>query len=308
MAVNRPRPARTLDPGHIPALAEALSAHFGNVVFDLQPLKVTCSRPVFRAVATGRDPMFVKITSAAEAERNLHFLSGVEACPLLPKPVLDEPFAFDGRAVVCLEWKTARRIEPEDMTDGEADSFLEGIRTLSAALGAASDAKPASGEDMPDAQYETVVGYARRHPLVARLISSLTELPEAERSYGTRSLVPIHGDMHTRNYGFEDGRMSAVFDFDAPEMGLPCEDAAYPFIESIRQHALPEARKRRLRQIFRRLVRNSPWSPGDWRIAVNHVRLKIAANRIRKHPDSFLTAFDIAHRDREVRPLLDELR
>lgn len=298
---------RTLRPDVIAALAAAVSARFAGEPFTLTPIKVECSRPVFRAEASDKAPMFVKVTSSDEAVRNLRFLGSAGTCALLPKPLLDEPFDFDGRSVVCLEWKSGRRLEVEDMTDAEADSFLAGVVSLSAALRAAPDVQSAIGEDTPDGQFATVSDYARRHPLVARLLKPLTDIPPVERSYAGRTLVPIHGDFHSCNYGFEDGRLAAVFDFDAMVMGLPCEDAAYPFTESIRQHGLPNAKRIRLRQTFRRLAQASPWASDDWRIAVNHARLKIAANRIRKHPRSPLTAFDVAHRDRVVRPLLDEL-
>ena len=299
--------ARTLSPDRVAALAAEVSARFAGTPFALTPIEVECSRPVFRAEAPDKAPMFVKVTSSDEAVRNLRFLRSSGSCALLPKPLLDEPFDFDGRAVVCLEWKSGRRLEVEDMTDAEADSFLSGVVSLSVALRSAPDVQSAVGEDTPDGQFATVADYARRHPLVARLLRPLTDIPVVERSYAGRTLAPIHGDFHSCNYGFEGGRLAAVFDFDAMVMGLPCEDAAYPFTESIRQHGLPDVKRARLRQTFRRLVRASPWPLDDWRVAVNHARLRIAANRIRKHPRSFLTAFDVEHRDREVRPLLAEL-
>ena len=298
---------RKLSPDRIPALAKALSERFGGALFDLTPLDVECSRPVFRATTPGRAPMFVKIASAAETSRTLRLLGAAGSCRLFPKALLPEAFDFDGRSVVCLEWQRGRRLEGEDMTDGEADSFLAGICDMSAALQAAPDVRPATGEDTPEGQFATVADYARRHPHVARFLRGLTDIPARERSYEGRRLLPIHGDFHSCNFGFEDGRIVAVFDFDAMIMGLPCEDAAYPFTESIRQHGLPEAKRKRLRHTFRRLVRASPWPPEEWRVAVNHARLRIAANRIRKHPKSFMTAFDVFRRDRLVRPLLEDL-
>ena len=298
---------RKLSPDRIPALAKALSEHFGGTMFDLMPLDVQCSRPVFHATASGRAPMFVKIASPVETSRTLRLLGAAGSCRLFPKALLPEAFDFDGRSVVCLEWRLGRRLEVEDMTDGEADSFLAGVCDMSAALRAAPDVQPATGEDTPDGQFATVADYARRHPLVARFLRGLTDIPAVERSYEGRRLLPIHGDFHACNFCFENGQMTSVFDFDAMIMGLPCEDAAYPFTESIRRHGLSAAKRKRLRHTFRRLVRMSPWPLEEWRIAVNHARLRIAANRIRKHPKSFMMAFDVFRRDRLVRPLLEDL-
>lgn len=297
-----------LPPQRVKALAKELARRFGCEGLVLTPIPVSCACPVFRAEAAGCPPMFVKLADPAAAERSLRFLRAAgAACPLLPRMLLDEPVSFDGRAVVCLEWKDCRRIEIEDMTEDEADSFLAGMIRLSEALRAAPDVLPADGEDSPAAEYRIVSGYAQRHPLVARVMSALTGIPAEARDYGNRRLSAIHGDMHACNFGFADGRLSAVFDFDSVLMGLPCEDVAYAFTESIRRHGLSAAKKRHVCRLFNRVVGHSPWPADEWRIAVNHARLRIAANRIRKHPKSFLTAFDVEHRDREVRPLLNDL-
>ena len=299
-----------LEPGRVRALGRELAGRFAGTAFSLTPIPVSCACPVFRADSPDRPPMFVKLAAPDAAVRTLRFLraAGAAGCPLLPRILLDEPFAFDGRSVVCLEWKSCHRVEIEDMSEDEADSLLSGMVGFSKALVSAPDVLPADGEDAFDAEYDVVAGYARRHPLVSRFMSSLTGLPEAERAYGNRRLTAIHGDLHACNFGFADGRLAAVFDFDAIRMGLPCEDVAYAFTESIRRHGLPSAKRAHVHCLFRRVVRTSPWPADEWRIAVNHARLRIAANRIRKHPKSPLTAFDVAHRDREVRPLLEDLK
>ena len=45
----------------------------------------------------------------------------------------------------------------------------------------------------------------------------------------------------------------------------------------------------------------------EWRIAVNHARLRIAARRLANHPDSVFIAFDIRRRDAPLLHLLESL-
>ena len=71
---------------------------------------------------------------------------------------------------------------------------------------------------------------------------------------------------------------------------------------------MPAESKARLRALFARLAAASPWPADEWRIAVNHSRLRIASRRVLKHMSSPFVAFDVERRDSELRPLLEELK
>ena len=278
------------------------------VSVELVPLGVKCAWPVYKALAIGAAPMFVKVTERRAAERTLDFLSAAEGCPFLPKPVLARVPDFDGYAVLCLEWKEAERVDAEDMTEGQLGSFAEGCRTLAGALSRyRGPITPLAEADSPRGQYETLRGYAERHPVMARLLSSLLDIPESDRDYGDRELAIIHGDLQPKNYGFDGERFAAVYDTDDLTVGLACEDAAYAFTERARRSELPAAKRRRLTDLFLRLVAMSAWPREEWLIAVNHSRLRIAARRLEKRPDSVFVAFDIARRDRPLRLLAESL-
>ena len=290
-------------------LSALLADRLRLVTIDLQPIRVQCAWPVYRATAVGCEPMFVKVTERSAAERTLAFLESAEGCPFLPRPLVSELLDFDGQAVLCLEWRNSVRVNAEDMTEGQLGSFVAGCRDLSAALvHYQGPITPLTEAESPDGQYAVLGRYADRHPVMARFVSPLLDIPESERTYGDRELAIIHGDLQPKNYGFDGDRFSAVYDTDDLTEGLACEDACYAFTERARRSELPAEKRRRLTELFLRVVALSPWPKEEWLIAVNHARLRIAARRLEKHPDSAFIAFDIARRDKPLRALRDALK
>ena len=293
----------------VKSLSVLIADRLRLVAVELVPLDVECAWPVYRASAIGCEPMLVKVTERAAAEWTLNFLSAAEGCPFLPRPVLADAPDFEGHAVLCLEWKASRRVNAEDMTEGQLGSLVEGCRTLSEALARyRGPITPLAAADSPHGQYAALREYAARHTLMARLLRPLLDIPEAEREYRARELAIIHGDLQPKNYGFDGDRLAAVYDTDDLTEGLACEDACYAFTERARRSELSAARRRRLAKLFLRFVELSPWPKDEWLIAVNHSRLRIAARRLEKRPDSVFVAFDIARRDKPLRLLVGALR
>lgn len=284
-------------------LERELSRRLRNADVKLTPIDVQCAWPVFRAMTNCGLPLFVKLSTLPAAEKTLAFLQAAAACPFLPRPVLNETFCLDGAHVICLEWKAANVVTAECMTDGQLASFADGCRKLADVLSDYHGEIKFDVDDIPDRQFDRLSAYAVRYPMVSRLLRPLVDLPAVSRSYGTRPLTVIHGDFQPKNYGFDGERFAAVFDFDALTKGLACEDAAYAFTERARRAGLSSAKRRRLTELFLRLVRMSPWSKDEWTVAVNHARLRIAVRRLEKHPDSMFVAFDIARRDKPLAAL-----
>ena len=290
-------------------LARLLSARLRLDGLALEPVDVACAWPVYRATAPGVAEMFVKVTEREAARRTLEFLKAAGECPFLPKPILAEALDFGDHAVICLEWKPATRVDAEDMTEGQLGGFAEGCRRLAEILGRfRGQVVELAAADSPEGQYATVARYAERHPVAGRLLKPLLSIPETERSYADRRLVPIHGDLQSRNYGFDGDRFAAVYDVEDLTEGLACEDAAYAFTERARRSGLSAAARRRLTELFLRFVGMSPWPKDEWLIAVNRSRLRIAARRLGKRPDSVFVAFDIARRDKPLRALATALK
>ena len=297
-----------VDP-YLPRLATLIADRLRLVRVQLEPVEVKCAWPVYRAMSDGGAPMFVKVTKRSAAERTLVFLKAAEGCPFLPRPLLDDAPDLDGFAVLCLEWKNAVRVDAENMTEGQLGCFAEGCRMLSDVLSRyTGPVAPIAAEDSPEGEYVILQRYAERHPLAGRLLKQILSIPEAERSYGNHPLVTVHGDLQPKNYGFDGDRLAAVYDTDDLTKGLACEDAAYAFTERARRSELSAAERCRLTDLFLRLVALLPWPGDEWLIAVNHARLRIAARRLEKHPDSIFVALDIARRDRPLRALAEALK
>ena len=287
-------------------LSAAVADGLRRVAVELEPIRVQCAWPVFRASSVGCAPIFVKVTDPDAARRTLAFLSDVGDVSFLPKPISPAPISFNGLAVLCLEWKDATRVNAEDMTEGQLGSFLDGCRRLASAFaGYGGDVTPLAEEESPRGQYNALQRYALRHPLAGRFLKPLLSIPESERSYGNRSLVAIHGDLQPKNYGFDGDRFAAVYDTDDLTEGLACEDACYAFTERARRSELSAAARQRLTDLFCRFVAMSPWPKDEWLIALNHSR--DAARRLEKRSDSLFIAFDIARRDKPLRALRDAL-
>ena len=298
-----------LSEGDRNALAGLIADRLRAVMVELEPLSIECAWPVFKAVVAGGETLFVKLTERKAAERTLAFLDSAADCPFLPRPILDGIVDFNGHAVLCLEWKPSVRVNAEDMTEGQLGSFVEGCRTLSGILARhQGPITPLADSDSPRGQHAALRRYAKRHPLAARLVTSLLEIPESERDYGDRELAIIHGDLQPKNYGFDGDRFAAVYDTDDLTEGLACEDAAYAFTERARRAELSAASRRRLTDLFLRFVAQSPWPKDEWLVAVNHARLRIAARRLEKRPDSAFIALDIVRRDRPLRALAAALK
>lgn len=272
----------------------------------LSRVAVACRWPVYRGEALGKPPIFVKVARPEEVRNTLALLSSAGPCALLPRPILDEPLDFGEFSVLCLEWMDSSVLFAEKMTKVQLEDFCKGCVSLSKALSQVTLPLSVKQSDDPARQYAFLADYAARYRLAGRLLRKLTGLPAAERTYGSRPLVPIHGDLQPKNYGFDGSRMAAVYDFEEVRLGLACEDAAYAFMERCRH--LGGWRHRRLVSLFRKLIEMSPWPVDEWLVAVNHCRLRIASRRLEKHPDGVLVAFDIWRRDRPLRKLYDIIR
>ena len=292
----------------LPHLTAVLSGRLHQGVRELAPLGITCTWPVFRAVTADGREMFVKVMEKAAAERTLTCLGSAGGCPLLPRPIIPEALDFGEFAVLCLDWRATQRVEPERMTEAQFLSFVDGCVSMAAALKSYSGPfSDYAEEDRPESYYDALVRYAARHPLSSRLLKSLLALPERMRSCAGRELVPIHGDFQSGNYGFDGDRLAAVFDVDDIVPGLPCEDATYAFTERLRHSELTDDERRRIIDLFLRMVGMTPWPLEDWQFAVSHARLRIAARRILRHPHLPFIELDVLRRDKPLRLLAEAL-
>ena len=283
------------------ALGGVLGRHY-----RLKPLQVKCTYPVFRGEADGFTPVFVKVGTREEWMRTANLLKEIGDCGFFSRFLTDAPIEYNGSAVFVMEWREAKTVFPEDMTERQIESFVAGCVKLSAALqkarGVLGITSPANLT--PDELFENILQYVRRHPVAGRLLKRLAEIPEAERTYGTHPLAVIHGDFHAKNFGFAGDELTAVFDFDKLTEGLSCSDLVNALCERFSCFHLSRAARLRLKDVSRQIVARVPWPREELVIACNVIRLQFAARRIRKHPNSAWVALDVIRRDRAIRGFL----
>lgn len=282
-------------------LAAAIASALGRTC-RLTPIKVKCTYPVFKGETDGAAPVFVKVGTWEEWTRTRDLLKAIGDCGFFSRLVTEAPIDYRGHAVFAMEWKESRVVFPEDMNSRQVESFVAGCVKLGEALQRARSAvRPA---DSPEGLYADLLQYVSRHPVMGKLLKGLAEIPENERTYGSRPRAVCHGDFHAKNFGFAADEFAAVYDFDKLTEGLECSDLVNALCERFSCLGFPRARRRRLGEAARRIVAQCPWPLDELVVACNVVRLQFAVRRIRKHPGSAWVAFDVWRRDRAIREIL----
>lgn len=281
-----------------------------GVAYRLAPVEVKCTYPVFRGDAPGAEPAFVKIGTVEEWSRTMSVLREVGDCDLFVRPLVEKFVGWWGRgrenglAVFVFPWREGRTVFPEDMDGDQMRGFVDGCVRLSAALRRVTAFCPDADSPLsPDRVYASVAGYAARHPLAALPLRGLVGIPAEARTYLGRRLAVVHGDFHARNYFFDGSRISGVFDFDKLTQDLECGDFVQALACRFATMAVPAGARRRLGEVTRRMLALAPWPRDELALMANVWRLRFAARRTEKHPDSPLTGIDAFRRDRLLREL-----
>lgn len=280
-------------------LETAVAAALGRR-YRLAPLAVKCTYPVFRGEADGVAPVFVKVGTREEWTRTRDLLQAVGDCGFFSRLVVEQPIDCKGHVVFVMEWKEGRVVFPEDMNPQQVESFVAGCVKMGETLG-----RVRVSAGTPEELYADLLRYVSRHPLAGRLLRGLVSIPEAERTFGGRPLAVLHGDFHSKNFGFVGDEFAAVFDFDKLTEGLACGDLVNALAERFSCFHLSRAARRRLGDVTRRIVARAPWPREEFVIAGNVIRLQFAARRIRKHPNATWVALDVWRRDRKIREFLE---
>lgn len=282
-------------------LDEIVSAALGRT-YRLSPLAIKCTYPVYRGEAEGAEPVFVKLGPVEDWRRTLEVRSALADCDLVAPFLTRNLVRFGDLAVSILAWSEGETVFPEDMDDAQIAGFVDGCVRFAAALRRAGAAvKTREVSRLPDTLFTVVADYAKRHPLAARLLGDLPSLPLAKRTPSPEVAQMIHGDFHAKNFAFRGEALGQVFDLDQPTEGLPCSDLMDALVERFSVLSLSQAQRLRLCDRARAIFARVPWSRVELETAINILRLRFAARRIVKHPNSAWVAVDIARRDRKIR-------
>lgn len=281
-----------------------MSAALGQA-YRLTPLAVKCTYPVFRGEADGVAPIFVKLTPEDEWRKSFSAREALRGCAFVAPFLTPKLLRVGDLVVSILAWSEGKTVLPEEMTDAQIGGFVSGCVRFAAALKEAEARIPTrEASRLPETLYGIVSAYARRHPIAARLLGELPTLPAARRLPAPRQVQLIHGDFHAKNFAFAGDELAHVYDFEQPTEGLACSDLMDALVERFSVLGLSRARRRQLSERVRAILARVPWPRAELETAINILRLRFAARRLVKHPDSFWVALDIARRDRKICEIL----
>ena len=291
-----------IDLGELSRLvADALGA-----AYRLAPLAVKCTYPVFRGEAEGLSPVFVKVGTADEWARTIAILRALGDESFFARLLTDKFISYRNCAVWVTPWIEGRTVSLDEMSDAQALSLIDGCVRLSKALQRVTTFTPLAGSPLdPECAWRVVRDYSARHPLAARPLRALLRLPASPRSFAGRRLAVVHGDFHSKNYAFTGDKFSAVFDFDKLTEDLPCGDFVQTRAYRFSELSLSRRTRQRLWSVTRRMLASAPWSGEDLSLMANVWRLRFAAHRMAKHPNSLWVGFDAARRDRHLVELVN---
>lgn len=287
------------------ALVAELEARTGVHGIRLTRIQSNCVSMAYRAARPDGTCFFTK-WSRVDSAKSLGFLTAAQPNPILPRPIEAGTFAFCGGWVSSYVWREASPVPLERMTDAQFSSFCTAYRRLASALQLAPG--PIGRQADGEALMASVRAYASRFPLLSGLLSSLLSLQREDYVYpaGTPTVV-IHGDMHVGNFGFAGDEFQVFYDFDLLSRGSEVDDLAFLLVEQMRRHGMRRRDLSRLMERRDRLIRLAGRPVGEWRVALNLLRLRMAVKLIERHPRNVRTMWNVLVRDRRLRVLLKDL-
>ena len=192
---------------------------------------------------------------------------------------------FDGWKVIALKWIPGVKRDPDELSDSELHAFLDAHVEF---LGGLAD----DGEILP-----VLDALALRQKICGRLsggnaveiLRELDGMPDATLSLAARYCRIIHGDLHSGNFRFANGRVSGFFDLEELRYGTPAEDLVRYVVcceEHRRWYAL--RRRRKLLDAFRRILAGTSYARDEWLFAINSCLLRKLARKVKTNR---MTAF-----------------
>ena len=251
---------------------------------------------------SGEKRYFVKYPDACE--RMYGVLRAGKGCACLPQSILDAPLPFADGFITCLSWQPADFVPVENWSESQLESFLAAYGEFFAVLQRTDDV---GAHEDDAAYYQAIADYAGRHPLAVRLLKPLLSLAADERTYrADERLAVTHGDLHGRNYGFRGDAFACFYDIDNVLWGYATEDLAYTVLDRAQRRSVTGAKFARCVEVLRRMIARLDRPAREWRVAINRKRLRQAASKVARRPDSLVPALDIWLHDRKAVRLLRE--
>ena len=183
--------------------------------------------------------------------------------------------------VFCLSWQEGEVIAPDRLTDEQWRAFLDDYRRFSERMRAVvtKDEVVPMGDLWRSAR-------AACRGLAARILSpGLDVMREDELDFKKELTQTVHGDFHQGNLLFCDGGLRCFMDLESLRKGYPAEDiCGLLMIAASRLGISDWNRRERLLSLFGQAVRQLPYSPQEWRTAINALIVK----RLHRKTDGFV--------------------
>ena len=187
---------------------------------------------------------------------------------LAPQRVFETecPKSFGGYGLICLKWCVGGPVWPDRLSKAEMDVFLDDYLEFSSALQRTTH----HIQPYPAAKWRTdaLVRCARGW---GRFVKPYVEACKPEESFFRKELLRVtHGDLHPKNFAFQDGRVSGFFDVEGLTLGYPAWDILRYLTFSIDHLRFYERhRTRTILARFAQAVRKLPYSPEEWIVSIN---------------------------------------
>ena len=220
--------------------------------------------------------------------RHLRELEG----SLAPQRVFEKecPASFCGYGLICLAWCKGGPVWPDRLGESEMDAFLEDYLGFSEALQRTThhiQPYPAA-KWRADALIRCERGWGR-------LVRPYVEECNAEESFFRTELLRVtHGDLHPKNFAFQDGRVSGFFDIEGLTLGYPAWDILRYLTFSIDHLRFYERHRTRvILARFAQAVRKMPYSAEEWIVSINVTWLEQVYKKLCTRRVSLLQALQL---------------
>ena len=178
--------------------------------------------------------------------------------------------------VFCLSWQEGEVIAPDRLTDEQWDAFLDDYQRLSERMQLSVPADPIR----PLLKWWQDLRGACRGLTGRIFVPVLDDMHEEDLVFHPDLTRTIHGDLHPGNVLFEGGGVKCFMDLESFRPGYPPEDIACYCIAAVKRFGRTEGRQDRILAMFGHAARRLPYSPHEWRTAVNALCLMGMRKRV----------------------------
>lgn len=278
-------------------LVRFLSVRFATEEVSLDRLDTDCVSHAYRGTIGG-ETYFVK-WGENDSVRATAFLR-VATTDLVVRPLDGFPARLGCGWVNVYPWRETVRVAPERMTETQFASFVAAADELFEALQVVPPEAVGPELDAPGLR-SALRAYAERHPLAKLILRSLLSLQDHEILFPPEMpRAVIHGDFHCGNFGFSGEELTFFYDFDLLRTGSRVEDIVFLFADRVKRKAGGREGARILAKRLQMLKNRMGRPDGEWRIALNRLRLYAAMRLVERHPDRLRTAWTVLRRDRRL--------